>query len=296
MKIAAIVVTYNRLTLLQECVHSLRNQTRKPDEIIIINNGSTDNTLDWLNEQLDLTIITQVNTGSSGGQYSGIKAAYEKNYDWIWSMDDDTLPELTCLESFVTAIELLDKQYDNIGWVCSKVVWKDRSLAKMNGAHIYNWGEWLNQVETTFSVPAKSCSFVSVMFRSNAIKSVGYPFKEYFMWLDDTEYTRRFHENKFSNFLVLKSVAIHQTPENVDSSLRTLGSASRFKYYFGVRNTPSMLKSRSKGYFNYILRVCEFLLRSFKELYGGRKLGHAPWFLRTFIKGLYFNPKVEKPQ
>ena len=53
--IAAIVVTFNRLALLQECVAALRSQTRRPDEIILINNGSTDGTAKWLAEQSDLT-------------------------------------------------------------------------------------------------------------------------------------------------------------------------------------------------------------------------------------------------
>ncbi len=89
-KIAAVVVTFNRLELLKQCVQSLRNQTLKLDEILIINNSSTDGTLEWLNQQNDLTILTQENSGSAGGQYTGIKTAYEKGYDWILCTDDDT--------------------------------------------------------------------------------------------------------------------------------------------------------------------------------------------------------------
>lgn len=77
-KIAAVVVTFNRLELLKKCVESLRNQTHKLDEILIINNSSTDGTLDWLNQQNDLTVISQENSGSAGGQFTGIKTAYEK--------------------------------------------------------------------------------------------------------------------------------------------------------------------------------------------------------------------------
>lgn len=49
-RIAAVVVTYNRLDLLKECINSIRQQTRKLDEIIVVNNSSTDGTLEWLNE------------------------------------------------------------------------------------------------------------------------------------------------------------------------------------------------------------------------------------------------------
>ena len=39
-KIAAVVVTYNRLELLKKCIQSLRDQTRRLDEIIVVNNKS----------------------------------------------------------------------------------------------------------------------------------------------------------------------------------------------------------------------------------------------------------------
>jgi GT2 family glycosyltransferase len=92
-KIAVVLVTYNRLYLLKECLTSLRKQTYKPDKIIIINNDSTDGTTDWLDEQTDLEVIHQANLGGAGGFYTGIKLAYEQGFDFIWVMDDDVEPE-----------------------------------------------------------------------------------------------------------------------------------------------------------------------------------------------------------
>ena len=54
-KVIALVVSYNRQALLAECIQSLRNQSRKPDAILVINNGSTDNTAEWLEARVDLT-------------------------------------------------------------------------------------------------------------------------------------------------------------------------------------------------------------------------------------------------
>ena len=42
LKIVAVVVTHNRLLLLHECIDALRKQTRKLDEIIVVNNDSND--------------------------------------------------------------------------------------------------------------------------------------------------------------------------------------------------------------------------------------------------------------
>ena len=84
MRITAVVVTFNRLQLLQRTIAALRGQSRQLDEIIVVNNGSTDGTAEWLAEESGLHVITQGNTGGSGGFYSGMKAAYENGADRIW--------------------------------------------------------------------------------------------------------------------------------------------------------------------------------------------------------------------
>ncbi|RYZ98092.1 MAG: glycosyltransferase, partial [Sphingobacteriaceae bacterium] len=87
--IVGVVVTFNRLDLLKNCITSLKRQTRSLDQIIVVNNGSTDGTEKWLNEQQGLIVIHQENSGGAGGFHRGMKEGYEHNYDWIWVMDDD---------------------------------------------------------------------------------------------------------------------------------------------------------------------------------------------------------------
>ena len=115
--IAAVVITYNRLDLLKEVLESVGRQTLKPAKIIVINNGSTDGTKEWLASQSDLHVIVQENTGSSGGQYTGIKTAYDLGFDWIWTMDDDVIHTPHCLEKLFENILLAlndMKLYDKI--------------------------------------------------------------------------------------------------------------------------------------------------------------------------------------
>ena len=83
IKIAAVVVTYNRFVLLQKCIAALRDQTHKLDAIIVVDNASTDFTGEWLDKQKDLIVIHQANLGGSGGFHRGIKEAFERKFDWI---------------------------------------------------------------------------------------------------------------------------------------------------------------------------------------------------------------------
>ena len=69
--ILVAVVTYNRLDDLKRCVGSLRNQNDVDFDVLIVNNGSTDGTKDWLDAQEDLLTIHQENVGGAGGFYAG---------------------------------------------------------------------------------------------------------------------------------------------------------------------------------------------------------------------------------
>ena len=98
MKLTAVVVTYNRLSLLKRTVNCLLEQTCPLGQIYIVNNGSTDGTKEWLDSQEQVTVIHQANVGGSGGFYTGIQQAFQDGADWIWCMDDDVFPRPTCLE------------------------------------------------------------------------------------------------------------------------------------------------------------------------------------------------------
>ena len=103
MKIIAIVVTYNRLSLLKESINALLNQTHPLNKIVIVDNHSTDGTSDYLanlaKENSIFQIVTmEQNVGGSGGFSEGVKQAAYAHADWMWLMDDDTIPQEDALD------------------------------------------------------------------------------------------------------------------------------------------------------------------------------------------------------
>ena len=96
--IAAVVVSFNRLEYLKIIIFNLQNQTRLPDEIIVIFQGDSQDCLDWLDSQQGLSVIKQENLGSAGGFTTGIDVAVQKGHDWVWVTDDDAVPELNSFE------------------------------------------------------------------------------------------------------------------------------------------------------------------------------------------------------
>ena len=113
-KIVAVVVTYNRLEKLKVCLECLMNQSMEIDEIIIVNNSSSDGTTEYLmnlnNDRKLVHLKLDTNTGGSGGFFRGILEALEHGADWIWGMDDDAFPALNALEVLYKKKEMLTEK------------------------------------------------------------------------------------------------------------------------------------------------------------------------------------------
>ena len=112
-KVCAVVVTFNRLALLQRCIEGLSAQTRPPDTILVVNNGSTDGTAEWLRDRAGLLTITQENLGGAGGFFAGMRHAYDAGFTWVWMMDDDLALPPEALEKLLEdarrgAVEVLN--------------------------------------------------------------------------------------------------------------------------------------------------------------------------------------------
>lgn len=99
----AVVVTHNRADLLSRCIDHIQLQTQPPDAIVVINNASTDGTVDML-ERRGVAFITQENLGSAGGWSRGIQRALEGGFDAVWLMDDDGFPDANALALLQAAL------------------------------------------------------------------------------------------------------------------------------------------------------------------------------------------------
>jgi len=92
MKILAAIVTYNRVHLLERCIDHVRAQTRPPDRLLVVNNSSSDGTVEMLKQKC-VDFVTQPNLGSAGGWARAIGDASEQGFDAVWLMDDDGYPD-----------------------------------------------------------------------------------------------------------------------------------------------------------------------------------------------------------
>lgn len=96
--ISVIIPAYNVEEYIRECLDSVVNQTFEDIEIICVNDGSTDSSLDILNEYAAndsrITVITQENKGLSGARNTGLRNA---SGEYVYFIDSDDYLELDAL-------------------------------------------------------------------------------------------------------------------------------------------------------------------------------------------------------
>lgn len=224
-KVIAVVVTYNRQQLLSNCIAAIKNQTRKVDNILVINNGSTDGTLQWLIKQEGIEYISQKNVGSGGGFHSGIKAAYEKGYTWMWLMDDDGYPKEDALE------KLLENNNEELMLRnCAVVNKEDKKSFVWKTLNYKTIDEVKDSVINNVAHP-----FNGTLLNRKIVERVGLPEAKLFLWGDETEYYYRIIRKNSIPFCTI-SASIHYHPPTSFSYKKEWDFATGWKMYYYIRN------------------------------------------------------------
>lgn len=293
--VAAVVVTFNRLEKLKKVIAAVDAQTTPVSRLIVVDNASTDGTgayLATLKTSAPLEIVSmEVNSGGAGGFAEGMLRGYVAGVDHVWIMDDDCYPEPAALEALVSGFEQSVAELGGeVPFACSVVKFTDGNICEMNNpVTTWDWGRLL--VKGQRNVMVTACSFVSVLIPRWAIAEYGLPYRDYFIWFDDREYTLRL-SRRCPGVQVLDSVVVHDMGDNRGVNFAMVDAKSLWKFEYGVRNEASyQLHHRGVLYF------LEFGARLFVSLHRGR----VPMRLRTrlfrkLFAGIAFNPKVAYPE
>ncbi len=278
-KVIAVVVSYNRVNLLRECIDALRNQTRKPDAILVVNNGSTDNTQNWLEHQPDLHFITQENRGGAGGFSTGIKWAYDKGYAWIWCMDDDGYPKSDALEQL-----LLHEPHHRALLNCAVINKDDQRQFVWKTANY----KTIDEVDTPL-IEGVAHPFNGTFIHRAIVERVGVPKTDLFLWGDETEYYYRIvKQSQFPVYTV--SSSIHYHPPTAFSYKNDWDFKSAWKMYYYIRNRFHVHKAKYVNPFaaliNYAAFIVDFcgIIMVYQKTDRIKKLSFVLWPMKDAIQ------------
>lgn len=291
---AAVVVTYNRLTLLNKCIEKLRGQT-VPCDILVVDNASTDGTTPWLREQEEAGLLRTRNTGGNlggaGGFNKGMRWAVEDGYKYLWLMDDDCLPEQDALEKLLEADRVLDGNY---GWLSSVALWTDGSECKMNRQKLKKSFYEYSPLMKYGLVQAEQATFVSLFLQAETVRRVGLPIKEFFIWGDDIEYTRRIAvRGKRPCFVAGQSQVIHAMRDNNGSSIAADSAERIDRYRYAFRNEAFTYRQEGVRGVCYYLAKCGLNFCRIAVKAPNHRGKRIRVLIGSMVRGVFFRPAVE---
>ena len=89
---------------------------------------------------------------------------------------------------------------------------------------------WMKYLDNSI-VEVKAATFVSVLIKTEAIKRVGLPWQEFFIWGDDIEYTLRLNKYFGPGYAIGKSIVVHKRVNARNISLIEESNPNRIEMY-----------------------------------------------------------------
>ncbi|BAL80558.1 glycosyltransferase [Caldisericum exile] len=291
MRVAAIVITYNRHELLKECLDSILSGTVVPD-VIVVDNASTDNTPDLVKNYPVKYVRLENNLGPAGGAEAGQRYAYENKYDFVWMLDDDVVVSKDALYELLHYYDLLVRQFNKI--FLSSVTYGDKEFKKP----FYNLLRYDFRTGLTKKIRDEEfhrdyfeydiAPMNGLFIPREVFDIVGFFNGKLWGWYDDTEFVLRSKKVGFRGFAITKSKIYH--PIEYRKQVKILGktftilSGRPYRMYLGTRNNITVQKKFLKPWNFYFIFLPAFIFKRFISIvffYDNKKE-----FLKNFFRGI----------
>lgn len=233
MGVSVVIPNYNGEKYIKKCLDSLLNQSLEPDEIIIVDNKSTDGSLELINSEFrdNVYIISlEKNTGFSVAVNEGIRAS---NSEFVALLNNDTELDKDWLKELYAVIQ----KDSSIFSCCSKMIrYDNRNIIDDAGDEysILGWSfkrgdgrtiDKYNKTEEVFS----SCAGAAI-YRKSIINKIGYFDEKFFAYLEDMDISYRARSFGYKNYYAHKAKVYHI------GSATSGGRHNSFKVRLAARN------------------------------------------------------------
>lgn len=282
----AVVVTYNRRKLLEDCVAAISSQTYPISKTYIVNNKSTDGTKEYL-ETLDKERFSifnaEQNLGGAWGFEQGVRLnEQDGGYDLLLLIDDDAILDKDCILNIVQEAE----RHCDVEAFSTTVI--EHGEINIGHRKLISSG-----FKARFApVPAEEyekesfcldlASFCGLVVRRSIIKKIGLPRGDFFIWYDDTEYSLRIRRHSAiinSN----RALLYHRTKAPVQDA-----GTSAWKMFYGERNFTVVRKEYFPAIGN-LLVIGRKIATALKLTLTGKRAGKyrlGPLLLNAYWDGI----------
>lgn len=253
--IAVVTVAFDGEHLLGRHLDALLRQTRPLDEIVVVNNGSRDQTSRFLQSNFPMVTVLELltNTGMGGGLSEGLSyAALHKKHDWVWMLDQDSVPEAHSLERLLGGLLTLGTSEETTAILAPLCV---NSEAEVSYPGLLWRNGWRISPPEAGHCPT---SFVDAtissgsLIRREAVERAGLPRADFFMDFVDLEYCLRLRRHGYKIVVVRDSILDHTIGS--PRKLKLLGHSAiwtdhaPWRHYYMARNEVFTIWSYYPGW------------------------------------------------
>lgn len=305
LSIVSVTVAFNGAPVLPRQVDALLRQTRPLQEIVVVDNGSMDGTIELLAERYPHVKVLRIaeNCGLGGGLAVGLAyAALEKGHDWVWTFDQDSLPSDDALENLLDGVASLGNLNGDLGMVSPMPVHRETGTyyppLLWRDGYVNPTAEQLNQpIWFADLVISSGC-----LVRRDVVERIGLPRADFFIDFVDFEYCLRARSNGFKIAVITRSHLAHEIGSA--RNVRFLGKSRSWAEHAPWRE---YYKSRNITFAAWWLypsfRAKRFVIRELVRHSGGvllfgsnklaclRKLAEGFWDGRRATLGVRFRPE-----
>ncbi|WP_434640805.1 glycosyltransferase family 2 protein [Thermoanaerobacterium thermosaccharolyticum] len=239
-----ILINYNGYKDTIECVRSIEKITYKNYKIVIIDNASTDNSIDILRQTLKNYKIIQndKNLGFAGGNNVGIRYALENGAEYILLLNNDTVVDKDFLSYLIKGFSVKE----NVGMVGGKIYYYDKP------DKIWYAGGKFNKLRARGvhftldnNIDYKEVKFITgclQLISADAIKKVGLMKEGYFLYYEDVDYCFRFIKKGYKLIYSRNSIIYHKCGGSANyKSPLSIYYSNRSRFLFINENLDGIL-------------------------------------------------------
>jgi glycosyltransferase involved in cell wall biosynthesis len=167
MSIGIHVVSYNTSKYILEAINSILSQTYSDFELVILDDSSTDNTYDIIQEVKDDRMSfyqNKIHSGKIGALHNECMCKFKNQHEYVCYVDSDDLIPNYCLKTFV---DFMDKNKD-VGVACGSFLCFDDSGKQWSLPHVANSNGFDRRILLQYM-----CLFPMRFYRKSCVDQVG---------------------------------------------------------------------------------------------------------------------------
>ena len=294
--ISIIVVNWNGIDLLSECLEALWNQTISNIEIILVDNGSTDNSVSYTRTHFPETKIIQLmnNVGFAKANNIGIRESKGK---YIATINNDTKAEPNWLEELVISLN----NHPEVGFCASKLLsyWNKNIIDSAGDilliASAVNRGQY-NQDGVEYSTSRYifgACAGAAI-YRRKMLDEIGLFDDNFVTNFEDVDLSFRAQLAGYKCLYVPSAIVYHKRGETIQRIESTIDQFSfRNKKILWIKNAP--LEIFIKYLPGFLLPDIAFFLKIFGVTKHGFRIPKPqllPKFILTYLELIYLLPYI----